>query len=87
MAQELQTRLTRISHKLLKKFGTVEWILPQLERKQNQPKKIKNIVSIDPSKIIHRYSTDLGPILLAHRAWEALESKVERKTHSFRCGM
>lgn len=51
----------------------VEWILPQLERKQNQSKKVQDVVSIDPSKITHRHSTDLGPILLAHRAWEDLE--------------
>lgn len=51
----------------------VEWILPQLERKQNQSKKIQDLISIHPSKITHRHSTDLGPILLAHRAWEDLD--------------
>ena len=51
----------------------VEWILPQLERKQNQSEKIQDPISIHPSKITHRHSTDLGPILLAHRAWEDLE--------------
>ena len=76
VAQELQNRLKGIES-LFKCSSEieewVEWILPQLERKQNQPKKIKDVISIDPSKITHRHSTDLGPILLAHRAWEALE--------------
>ena len=69
VAQELQNRLKGIES-LFKCSNEieewVEWILPQLERKQNQPKKIKDVISIDPSKITHRHSTDLGPILLAH---------------------
>ena len=76
VAQELEDRLKGITSLFTCSSEVEEWvelILPELERKQNQPKKIQDVISIHPSKITHRHSTDLGPILLAHKAWESLE--------------